>query len=738
MIQKKVIESNMNMLLQTRTRVENILQIVDYSTTQFMSNYSLINRVMEQEMSVKNFTEVRDVVQGLRSMHTVTLGVSEVHLVNVSKDWIINYDGMTPLSSSEKKMKITKYMNSTKSTFWIREGDISRENEDYTTTINAFEEYGVCLVKKWPLAVPSPTSLIHVKIPAAELNRHILDSGELGGQVLILDKDYYVIGHEEQAMLGKDTSRSTYIEKLKEEKQENGYFTTSIDGKAVCIAYNISNYNDWIYLSVIPLAEVTKESRSIGLFMLILVAFIVITNLIFALFGSKKIYTPIGKLYDLVRGVAKSEDEREKDEVAFIRDNFDRLIKNKTQMNSIIKNQTEQLKEFFVFKLLNGEINNEELMNKLKLFPCTNSWKRMCVLVLQVDTLRNTSFNGNDREIVSFALKNIISDLIIVEQRLGPVFVNEYLVALIGSEHDNDDANKRYVYSLGEMIQKAVNECLEIKVSIGISKPYIDFLNSSHALDECFEALKYSIRLGQDAVLCIEDVLPQGIPKHKFPKTLEKQIVDAVKYCDEERAHLLLNQFIEQLLGEQLIHDEYIISLSRLLMDLIAIVQDEGERFDTFFNNESDSILNQLFSLRTTQEIEKWFTDLIHKIVIVISEQNESQQKSISEKVISIIEEEYCTDLTVESCAAKLNYHPGYIRRIFNQEVGINFSTYLTQYRINMAKKWLGETDLKIFEIAEKLRYNNSQNFIRCFRKTEGITPGQYRQERIQAVNPEN
>jgi len=45
-----------------------------------------------------------------------------------------------------------------------------------------------------------------------------------------------------------------------------------------------------------------------------------------------------------------------------------------------------------------------------------------------------------------------------------------------------------------------------------------------------------------------------------------------------------------------------------------------------------------------------------------------------------------------------------------------------------MAKKWLEETDMPIKDIAAKLRYNNSQNFIRSFRKQEGMTPGQYRE----------
>jgi YesN/AraC family two-component response regulator len=43
---------------------------------------------------------------------------------------------------------------------------------------------------------------------------------------------------------------------------------------------------------------------------------------------------------------------------------------------------------------------------------------------------------------------------------------------------------------------------------------------------------------------------------------------------------------------------------------------------------------------------------------------------------------------------------PHYVSRVFRQETGTNFGEYLTQYRIDMAKKWLKESDMKIVEIA--------------------------------------
>jgi YesN/AraC family two-component response regulator len=98
--------------------------------------------------------------------------------------------------------------------------------------------------------------------------------------------------------------------------------------------------------------------------------------------------------------------------------------------------------------------------------------------------------------------------------------------------------------------------------------------------------------------------------------------------------------------------------------------------------------------------------------------------------MIAIIHQEYDTDLTLEECACRLHYNASYLSTVFSKETGYAFSEYLSQYRFKMARKWLDETELTIKDIAARLRYNNPQNFIRSFRKWEGITPGQYRERR--------
>jgi YesN/AraC family two-component response regulator len=53
---------------------------------------------------------------------------------------------------------------------------------------------------------------------------------------------------------------------------------------------------------------------------------------------------------------------------------------------------------------------------------------------------------------------------------------------------------------------------------------------------------------------------------------------------------------------------------------------------------------------------------------------------------------------------------------------------YVNKRRIDQAKLLLMESDVAINDMTDKLGFTNSNTFIRVFKKYEGITPGQFRQ----------
>ncbi|WP_028401356.1 response regulator transcription factor [Ectobacillus panaciterrae] len=98
------------------------------------------------------------------------------------------------------------------------------------------------------------------------------------------------------------------------------------------------------------------------------------------------------------------------------------------------------------------------------------------------------------------------------------------------------------------------------------------------------------------------------------------------------------------------------------------------------------------------------------------------------QKTIEIIKEEYKERLNLTYIASKIHMNPAYLSRKFHEEVGLGFSEYLNQYRIEAAKQLLKDNmDRNIYTIAEECGFNSQHYFSHLFRKITGLSPRDYR-----------
>lgn len=98
------------------------------------------------------------------------------------------------------------------------------------------------------------------------------------------------------------------------------------------------------------------------------------------------------------------------------------------------------------------------------------------------------------------------------------------------------------------------------------------------------------------------------------------------------------------------------------------------------------------------------------------------------EQIKDYLEKHYMdSTVSLTSVAAVFFLNPSYLSRIFKQKTGITFIDYLNEVRIQHACDYLLRSDLKIFEIAEKVGIPNPDYFGKCFRKKMGVSIKEYR-----------
>lgn len=99
------------------------------------------------------------------------------------------------------------------------------------------------------------------------------------------------------------------------------------------------------------------------------------------------------------------------------------------------------------------------------------------------------------------------------------------------------------------------------------------------------------------------------------------------------------------------------------------------------------------------------------------------------EVALQYIKARYGAELSLEKVASVVYLNPAYFSQLFKQKTGQGFKEYITQLRLDHAMEMLGESELKVGDIAERVGYPDVRHFSQVFRKKLGSTPSEYREQ---------
>ena len=130
--------------------------------------------------------------------------------------------------------------------------------------------------------------------------------------------------------------------------------------------------------------------------------------------------------------------------------------------------------------------------------------------------------------------------------------------------------------------------------------------------------------------------------------------------------------------------------------------------------------------------VEILFAQLLIQIARMVVEEKvndrDYQQTNVYvKKAIEYLHQNYDCDIQMKDVGKSVNLHPGYLHRIFKQQMGCTIMEYLTSHRIEKAKMLLTDTEIPIIEISQYVGINSRQYFSLLFKRHTNITPIEYR-----------
>ncbi|WP_165971927.1 AraC family transcriptional regulator [Paenibacillus piri] len=165
----------------------------------------------------------------------------------------------------------------------------------------------------------------------------------------------------------------------------------------------------------------------------------------------------------------------------------------------------------------------------------------------------------------------------------------------------------------------------------------------------------------------------------------------------------------------------------QLIHAMIRTIYKSGISLHEVLRNHADYHAD-IEQFQTKQEIHEFVEQLCISICSNLADPRIDKYHRIVWEVTSYIDEHFNQDFGLGQLSERMNCSSTYINRLLKQHTGSTFYNLLTEKRIIHSKQLLSMNDLTINRISEEVGYNNVHSFIRAFKRSEGITPGQFRE----------
>lgn len=402
------------------------------------------------------------------------------------------------------------------------------------------------------------------------------------------------------------------------------------------------------------------------------------------------------------------------------------LDKEKKQLSDIsqLKEELESnaalLKNKFLTDLVLGNLPHAAAMQKaetLGLDFISHYYK------IIINELRSENQNRNAIQEAKGRLISLVKNWTdVISFFIGP----ERNVCILKGNSQDDIDNTSFDYA--EAIEHIVSQRLDCNVISSISKTVDHFSQLPECYNDADKILQMTRIWNKSRILSSDDV--KNSSDGQISLQDKDPLVDNLKYAGKNEIDTIINHYCDILNDNS---QSFTVIASYLLVDVIMAVTKLIEELDGDVKEIMPEILQRSFVEKSVQN-EQIFIENVRDILTRLLDYRDSRIQGRYGDVIikakAYIEKNYASqDTCLSTVADQVHLSPNHFSTIFSQECGITFIEFLTNVRVEAAKKFLKETDMKGSDIAYECGFGDPHYFSFIFKKTTGLSPREYKNQ---------
>lgn len=126
-------------------------------------------------------------------------------------------------------------------------------------------------------------------------------------------------------------------------------------------------------------------------------------------------------------------------------------------------------------------------------------------------------------------------------------------------------------------------------------------------------------------------------------------------------------------------------------------------------------------------ELQNWLTNILNTLITMRIDHSNTAGKDIIGGVKQYLQLHFSENINLNTIAEHFYINPFYLSQLFKKKTGDTYVNFITNIRIEKAKELLTNTELKVYEISQKVGYADAKYFSKVFEKLVGVKPSEYK-----------
>lgn len=389
-----------------------------------------------------------------------------------------------------------------------------------------------------------------------------------------------------------------------------------------------------------------------------------------------------------------------------------------------------QAADQLVAGIMRGSVqqNHLDLLSQLGI-ELNEPYFNCMVIKLDKDSVDNDRYRKTDPSLFQLYIQQFVQEMLDLRMKgFSYVFSDSEVAALVNLP--NSEEGEQQLLKLAESVRRQIKSLSNLTVTIGIGQPVKGFESMLSAFREAQVALLYRLVVGGDKVLAYEQAVQQQFLKSERRKwsweALEQAINEGRLQGINELVDSVVTELCQQAQTPELVHQQ----ICKLLIHYYELSEDLGIAKAWLGGRDIRALLIDICSISSQAELTEQCRLLFGSLTAVIAAGNKQLENDPISSALRYMKRHYNEPVTLTDIADRVYLNPAYFSTLFKQRMGKTFIEYVTELRLEDAKKRLASTDEKIAGVAESTGFSNIRHFNRVFKNETGVTPKEYR-ERI-------